>query len=142
MVNVRPQTIDIDLENGQFYADIEWQDSFEVENCQTENLHSDQPVCWMLLGYAISYSSFSSAGRSSTRRSVAAVAATALPDHRQARRAVGRRRRDHAYFQSDPIIDELQALQVQVANMRQRLQIEPASSTASASRRCTAGPAH
>ncbi len=28
------------------------------------------------------------------------------------------------YFQSDPIIDELQALQVQVANMRQRLQIE------------------
>lgn len=125
MVNVRPQEIDIDLANGQFYADIEWQDSFEVENCQTENLHSDQPVCWMLLGYAISYSSFflgrqiiykevSCRGCGDSHCRIIGKPAEQWEDAEEIMH----------YFQSDPIIDELQALQVQVANMRQRLQIE------------------
>ena len=45
MVNVRPLKMDIDLETGHFYADIEWLDSFEVENHQSERLESAQPVC-------------------------------------------------------------------------------------------------
>lgn len=125
MVKVRPQAIDIDLENGQFYADIEWQDSFEVENCHSENLHSEQPVCWMLLGYAISYSSFflgrqiiykevSCRGCGDAQCRIIGKPAEQWEDADEIMR----------YFQSDPIIDELQALQVQVANMRQRLQLE------------------
>lgn len=125
MVNVLPQKIDIDLDNGHFYADIEWQDSFEVENCASEHLHSDQPVCWMLLGYAISYSSFF-LGRQILYKEVSCRGCGDAMC-----RIVGKpvEQWDDAedfmrYFQSDPIIDELQVLQVQVANMRQRLQKE------------------
>ncbi|MFJ3482069.1 sigma 54-interacting transcriptional regulator [Pseudomonas sp. NPDC090202] len=125
MVNVLPQTIDIDLDNGHFYAEIEWQDSFEVENCSAEHLHSDQPVCWMLLGYAISYSSFflgrqilykevSCRGCGDAHCRIVGKPAEQWEDAEAFMR----------YFQSDPIIDELQVLQVQVANMRQRLQQE------------------
>nr|WP_314577951.1 sigma 54-interacting transcriptional regulator [uncultured Pseudomonas sp.] len=123
MVNVLPQEIDVDLENGHFYADIEWVDSFEVENCATEHLHSDQPVCWMLLGYAISYSSFF-LGRQILYKEVSCRGCGDAMC-----RIIGKpvEQWDDAqdfmrYFQSDPIIDELQVLQVQVANMRQRLQ--------------------
>ncbi|MFJ3524786.1 sigma 54-interacting transcriptional regulator [Pseudomonas sp. NPDC090203] len=123
MVNVLPQEIDIDLDNGHFYADIEWQDSFEVENCASEHLHSEQPVCWMLLGYAISYSSFF-LGRQILYKE---VSCRGCGDEKC--RIIGKpaEQWDDAdtfmrYFQSDPIIDELQVLQVQVANMRQRLQ--------------------
>ncbi|NBA93486.1 sigma-54-dependent Fis family transcriptional regulator [Pseudomonas sp. R5(2019)] len=125
MVNVKPLQIDIDLENGQFYADIEWQDSFEVDNCQAEGLYSSQPVCWMLLGYAISYSSFF-LGRQIIYQE---VTCRGCGDERC--RIIGKpaEQWDDAeafmrYFQSDPIIDELQTLQVQVANLRQRLQLE------------------
>ncbi|WP_447749045.1 sigma 54-interacting transcriptional regulator [Pseudomonas nicosulfuronedens] len=125
MVKVRPLQLEIDLDSGHFYADIEWQDSFEVENCQLENLHSDQPTCWMLLGYAISYSSFF-LGRQVLYKE---VSCRGCGDSQC--RIVGKpvEQWEDAetflrYFQSDPIIDELQTLQVQVANLRQRLQQE------------------
>ncbi|WAB90537.1 sigma-54-dependent Fis family transcriptional regulator [Pseudomonas citronellolis] len=125
MVKVRPLQLEIDLDSGHFYADIEWQDSFEVENCQAENLHSEQPVCWMLLGYAISYSSFF-LGRQVLYKEVSCRGCGGAQC-----RIVGKpvEQWEDAddflrYFQSDPIIDELQALQVQVANMRQRLQLQ------------------
>jgi transcriptional regulator of acetoin/glycerol metabolism len=96
----------------------------------------------MLLGYAISYSSAFLAGRCSTRKSAAAAAGGSDC------RIIGKpaEQWDDAesflrYFQSDPVIDELQALQVQVANLRQRLQSSRGSSTASASRRCTGAAA-
>ena len=125
MVKVRPLQLEIDLDTGHFYADIQWQDSFEVDNCQTENLHSEQPICWMLLGYAISYSSYF-LGRQVLYKE---VSCRGCGDNDC--RIVGKpvEQWDDAdsfmqYFRDDPIIDELQALQVQVANMRQRLQIE------------------
>ncbi len=123
MVKVRPLQLEIDLESGHFYADIQWQDSYEVENCQQENLHSDQPICWMLLGYAISYSSFF-LGRQVLYKEVSCRGCGGAEC-----RIIGKpvEQWDDAdefmrYFQSDPIIDELQSLQVQVANLRQRLQ--------------------
>lgn len=45
MAKVRPLEIRIDQESGAFYADLEWENSFEVESCRAEGLHSDQPVC-------------------------------------------------------------------------------------------------
>ncbi|MGE8302944.1 MULTISPECIES: sigma-54-dependent Fis family transcriptional regulator [Pseudomonas] len=125
MVKVRPLQLEIDLDNGHFYADIEWQDSFEVENCQQENLQSEQPICWMLLGYAISYSSFF-LGRQVLYKEVSCRGCGGSEC-----RIIGKpvEQWEDAetfmrYFQSDPVIDELQSLQVQVANLRQRLQYE------------------
>jgi DNA-binding NtrC family response regulator/predicted hydrocarbon binding protein len=123
MVKVTPLELHIDLESGQCDADLEWHNSYEVENCQAEGLHSDQPVCWTLLGYAISYSSFflgrqviykevSCRGCGDSRCRIIGKPAEEWEDAAEFMR----------YFQSDPIIEELQALQVQVADMRQRLQ--------------------
>ncbi|MGH8381942.1 sigma 54-interacting transcriptional regulator [Pseudomonas sp.] len=123
MVNVRPLKMDIDIEAGTFYADIEWIDSFEVENHQAEQLHSGQPICWTLLGYAISYSSFF-VGRQIIYKEVSCRGCgDALC------RIIGKPAEEWEdadtfmrYFQSDSIIDELHTLQLQVENMTERLQ--------------------
>ncbi len=123
MVKVRPLEIRIDLEAGQFYADLQWENSYEVETCLAEGLHSDQPVCWTLLGYAISFTSFF-LGRQILYKEVSCrgsgdaicrIVGKPVEEWEDAETFL-------RYFQSDPIIDELQTLQVQVANMRQRLQ--------------------
>lgn len=124
MVKVRPLKMDIDIEAGTFYADIEWIDSFEVENHQSEQLHSDQPICWMLLGYAISYSSFF-IGRQIIYKEVSCWGCGDTMC-----RIIGKPAEEWEdadtfmrYFQSDSIIDELHTLQLQVENMNQRLQL-------------------
>lgn len=124
MVKVRPLKMDIDIEAGTFYADIEWIDSFEVENHQSEQLHSDEPICWMLLGYAISYSSFF-IGRQIIYKE---VSCRGCGD--KMCRIIGKPAEEWEdadtfmrYFQSDSIIDELHTLQIQVENMNQRLQL-------------------
>ncbi len=124
MVKVRPLKMDIDIEAGTFYADIEWIDSFEVENHQSEQLHSDQPICWMLLGYAISYSSFF-IGRQIIYKEVSCRGCGDTMC-----RIIGKPTEEWEdadtfmrYFQSDSIIDELHTLQLQVENMNQRLQL-------------------
>jgi len=123
MVKVTPLEMNIDIENGQFYADLEWQNSYEVDNCLADGLQSDEPVCWTLLGYAISYSSYF-LGRPVLYKE---VSCRGCGDSRC--RIIGKPVHEWEdadefmrYFQSDSIIEELQLLQVQVADMRQRLQ--------------------
>lgn len=124
MVNVRPIEMDIDLETGRFYADIEWLDSFEVENHQSEHLESRQPVCWMLLGYAISYTSFF-VGRQIIYKE---VSCRGCGDSQC--RIIGKPAEEWddaeafmRYFQSDPIIEELHTLKIQVESLSQRLEL-------------------
>jgi len=124
MVNVRPIEMDIDLETGHFYADIEWLDSFEVENHQSEHLESGQPVCWMLLGYAISYTSFF-VGRQIIYKE---VSCRGCGDSQC--RIIGKPAEEWddaeafmRYFQSDPIIDELRTLQIQVDSLNKSLEL-------------------
>ncbi|MDB6145705.1 MAG: dmpR [Pseudomonas sp.] len=124
MVKVQPIKMDIDLERGQFYADIEWLDSFEVENHQSEHLESRQPVCWMLLGYAISYTSFF-VGRQIIYKE---VSCRGCGDSQC--RIIGKPAEEWddaetfmRYFQSDPIIEELRTLQIQVESLNQRLEL-------------------
>lgn len=124
MVNVRPIEMDIDLESGHFYADIEWLDSFEVENHQNEHLESRQPVCWMLLGYAISYTSFF-VGRQIIYKE---VSCRGCGDSQC--RIIGKPAEEWddaeafmRYFQSDPILEELRTLQIQVESLNQRLEL-------------------
>ena len=125
LVKVHPLEMTVDIEAGKFYADLEWHNSYEVENCLATQGVSDQPVCWALLGYAISFTSFFF-GRQILFKE---VSCRGCGDERC--RIIGKPVEEWEdadeflrYFQSDPIIDELQALQVQVANIRQRLQLQ------------------
>lgn len=57
VVSVKPVTLEIDPDNGHFYGEFIWENSFETsEHLRLYEL-SDQPVCWNLLGYATGYSS-------------------------------------------------------------------------------------
>ena len=123
LVKVRPLEVDIDIQAGRFNVEIEWIDSFEVEICQTELGLMDEPACWTLLGYACSYSS-SFMGREIIFQE---VSCRGRGDDKC--RIIGKTAEEwgdtaafKAYFQSDPIIEELYELQTQVANLRSRLQ--------------------
>lgn len=123
LVKVRPLEVDIDIQAGRFHVEIEWIDSFEVEICQTELGLMDEPACWTLLGYACSYSS-SFMGREVIFQE---VSCRGRGDDKC--RIIGKTAEEwgdttafKAYFQSDPIIEELYELQTQVANLRSRLQ--------------------
>jgi len=122
MVKVRPIEVDIDMASGRFYCEIEWIDSFEVEICQTELGLMDQPACWTLIGYACSYSSafmgreiifqeVSCRGRGDDKCRIIGKSAEEWGDTSAFK----------AYFQSDPIIEELYDLQSQLVSLRTNL---------------------
>ena len=58
MVQVEVNELHLSHDLKQFYADFNWLNSFEAEVHLSEFGASDQPACWMLLGYACGYSSF------------------------------------------------------------------------------------
>ncbi len=58
MVQVDVNKLNLNLENHQFFADLNWYHSFEAEVHLSEFGPSDEPACWMLLGYACGYSSY------------------------------------------------------------------------------------
>lgn len=122
MVNVIPIQVDIDKEAGEFYAEIEWVDSFEVEICQTELGQMEAPACWSLLGYACAYTS-SFMGREVIFREtncrgcgddkciIVGKPAEQWEDAEEFAR----------YFKADPIMEELYDLQSQVSSLRSSL---------------------
>lgn len=123
MVNVVPVQVDIDQETGDFYAEMEWIDSFEVEICQTELGKMDEPACWALLGYACAYtSSFmgreiifretSCRGCGDDKCLIVGKPAEQWDDAEEFAR----------YFKADPIIEELYDLQSQVSSLRSSLE--------------------
>lgn len=122
MVKVRPIQIDINQETGDFYGELEWIDSFEVEICQTELGLMDEPACWSLLGYACSYSSsfmgreiifreVSCRGRGDNKCLIVGKPAEEWDDCEDFKQ----------YFRSDPIIEELYDLQNQLTSLRTSL---------------------
>ncbi|TCM68300.1 regulatory Fis family protein [Acinetobacter calcoaceticus] len=58
MVKVEVNDLQLNREQKQFYADFNWHNSFEAEVHQSEFGLSEEPACWMLLGYACGYTSF------------------------------------------------------------------------------------
>lgn len=58
MVKVTPTNLDIDIEQGRFHGEFDWEDSFEVSYYKKKNGISKEPICWALLGYASGYSSY------------------------------------------------------------------------------------
>jgi len=58
MVQVEVNQLQLSHDEHKFYADFNWHNSFEAEVHVNEFGASDEPACWMLLGYACGYSSF------------------------------------------------------------------------------------
>ncbi len=58
MVQVEVNDLHLSHDLKEFYADFNWHNSFEAEVHLSEFGPSEEPACWMLLGYACGYSSF------------------------------------------------------------------------------------
>ncbi|MDR8263864.1 AAA family ATPase, partial [Acinetobacter baumannii] len=58
MVQVQANQLNLSHNKKQFYADLNWLNSFEADVHLEHFGLSDEPSCWMLLGYACGYSSF------------------------------------------------------------------------------------
>ncbi|WP_180083493.1 phenol degradation transcriptional regulator MobR [Acinetobacter sp. YH12157] len=58
MVQVTVNDLRLSHDQHQFYADFNWLNSFEAEVHLSEFGATDEPACWMLLGYACGYSSY------------------------------------------------------------------------------------
>lgn len=56
-VQVTPQKFEMDEARGHFLSRFRWDHSWEVEAHVREFGPQDEPVCWMLLGYASGYTS-------------------------------------------------------------------------------------
>lgn len=58
MVQVSANQLIINQKKKQFYADLNWHNSFEADVHLEQFGPSNEPSCWMLLGYACGYSSY------------------------------------------------------------------------------------
>lgn len=56
-VRVQPQVFELDEAAGHFHGIFQWDHSWEAEVHQRAWGPQDEPVCWMLLGYASGYTS-------------------------------------------------------------------------------------
>jgi DNA-binding NtrC family response regulator len=123
MVKPNPLKIDIDPENGHFYAEFEWINSWEVEVVQSELGQMDEPACWSLLGYACAFTS-SFMGREIIFRE---ISCRGCGDERCL--IIGKPAQDwddheefSQYFKEEPIIEQLYSLQSQVNSLRSNLE--------------------
>lgn len=58
MVQVEVNALHLSHDQHEFYADFNWKNSFEAQAHLSEFGASNEPACWMLLGYACGYSSY------------------------------------------------------------------------------------
>jgi DNA-binding NtrC family response regulator len=56
-VQVTPEQCELDVASGRFHGVFRWDHSWEVETHLRDFGPQDEPVCWMLLGYASGYTS-------------------------------------------------------------------------------------
>lgn len=56
-VQVTPEQFELDVASGHFQGVFRWDHSWEVETHVRDFGPQDEPVCWMLLGYASGYTS-------------------------------------------------------------------------------------
>jgi DNA-binding NtrC family response regulator len=122
-VQVTPESCEIDVAAGRFSGLFRWDHSWEVETHVRDFGPQDEPVCWMLLGYASGYTS-AFMGRPTLFKEVACAACGApscriegrvLPDWPDADALA----RDYA---EDSLIVRLEELQSQVDTLRSTLQ--------------------
>ena len=122
-VQVTPEHCELDVAAGRFHGIFRWDHSWEVEAHVRDFGPQDEPVCWMLLGYASGYTS-NFMGRPTLFKEVACAACghshcriegrvlTEWPD-------ADAMARDYA---ADSMIVRLEDLQAQVETLRSTLQ--------------------
>ena len=122
MVQVKPLQIEIDPETGHFFMEHIWNNSFEVEICLSEFGLLEDPVCWILIGYACGYSS------SALEQEIIFKEVECRGCGDEHCRAIGKPAHeweDHEefkkYFVADPLIEELYELQSQISALRRNI---------------------
>jgi DNA-binding NtrC family response regulator len=122
-VQVTPESCEIDVAAGRFHGHFRWDHSWEVETHVRHFGPQDEPVCWMLLGYASGYTS-AFMGRPTLFKE-SACSACGHPSCLIEGRVLGdwpdgeAMARDYA---ADSMIVRLEDLQSQVDTLRQTLQ--------------------
>ncbi|GAA0691999.1 sigma-54-dependent Fis family transcriptional regulator [Marinobacterium maritimum] len=58
MVNVKPVSLDLDIDSGHFHAEFDWFDSYEADVHLQDFGPADEPICWTLIGYASGYTTY------------------------------------------------------------------------------------
>lgn len=122
MVQVEPLKVEIDPETGHFFMEHIWLNSFEVDICRSEFGMLEEPVCWILIGYACGYSSaaleqeiifkeIKCRGCGDDQCRAIGKPAHEWEDHEEFKR----------YFVSDPLIEELYELQSQISALRKNI---------------------
>ena len=123
---VTPLANEVDLEAGRFYGEYRWDHSWEAHAHRERLGLAEEPACWTLLGYASGYTS-AFMGRLVLFKETVCAACGADHCH-----IVGRPIEEwpdgeahRAYFESDSLLEKIEALSQQVEALRSSL--EPAS---------------
>ncbi|MDX2471446.1 MAG: sigma 54-interacting transcriptional regulator [SAR324 cluster bacterium] len=124
-VEVKAIVEKIDLENGDYYAEYLWENSFAAENYLKEWGKADVPVCWHMLGYAIGYTS-SFMGRQIIFKEVQCKGTGA-----EACKIVGKPAEDWdethdilQYLEPDNVADQLFEMQEEILTLRESISEE------------------
>lgn len=119
LVKVTPTALDFDVEKGDFYAEFDWEHSHEVDNHIANYGHSSEPVCWTLCGYASGYTTYY------MKRQVLFKETQCAGMGAEKCHIVGKTTEEWGdaddtvkYLLSDPIIEELHALQHEVSELK------------------------
>ncbi|MBA4501487.1 sigma-54-dependent Fis family transcriptional regulator [Marinobacterium marinum] len=119
MVNVKPISLDLDVDTGIFHAEFDWFDSYEADSHLQDSGPSSEPVCWTLIGYASGYTTYfmgrnilfketSCAGMGHEHCHIVGRPVEEWEDQAQLER----------YLLPDPIADELFSLQSEISELR------------------------
>ena len=119
---VTPVKTDIDLDAGRFYGEYRWDHSWEAYAHREKLGLAEEPACWILLGYASGYTS-AFMGRLVLFKETTCAACGADHCH-----IVGRPidewpdgEAHRAYFESDSLLEKIEALSQQVEALRSTL---------------------
>jgi len=119
MVNVKPVSLNIDLDNGVFQGEFDWFDSYEADVHLHDFGPSEDPICWTLIGYASGYTTYfmgqpvifketQCAGMGHEHCHIVGKPAEEWDDQAELER----------YLLPDPIAEELFSLQSQLSDLR------------------------
>lgn len=122
MVRVEPVALEFDVDKGEFYGEFAWYDSFESEVHINEFGMADEPICWMLLGYASGFSTYymgrkiifketECAGAGHDHCHIVGKPAEEWEDQEELERCL----------LPDPIVEELFALRYEISTLRENM---------------------
>lgn len=125
LVNVKPIKLEFDIDSGAYYGEFDWHNSWEGEHHIAEYGHSNEGVCWTLLGYASGYTSYYM-GRPILFKETQCIATGHSHCVNIGRPAEEWEDREalERFLKPDPIINEIAVLKSQISCLRKRYEHE------------------